>query len=313
MSRRVGPAIAAILLAAAPALGAEAAPEVRVRLDPVEATVGDLVTATLEVMDTGSAAAPTFPAWTERWGEAEIVVASPPARGGGATRQVITLRAFRTGRLELPPVEVTLDSPRGPITLRTRHDLALTLRSVLPETPAGAAALAPRPAAPPRGLPVGPAFLWSAAVGTALCLAALALLLWRRRREAAVGDAAAAMPPLAELAAALAAIATEPDVAAAHVALSVALRRYLGRRFGFPALESTSSEIRQALGQRPEALRAWGSGGGAALLQSLDYVKFARRPATRADLDQRIARALALGRDLEPPPPAAASPSEAAA
>ena len=300
MSRR---AALAILLVAAPSLTAQTQPRVEVRLDPPSATVGDLVTATIEVRDAvAGGGRPTFPSWGERWGEAEIVAVLPQAL---AARQSVTLRAFRTGRLPLPPVSITLDSPRGPITLRTPADLTLDIRSVLPEPSAPGAAIAPRPAAPPRPLPVGEAFLWSAAAGTALCLVALALLLWRRRVPDATLMDVDAPAPLVELEASLAALSAienERDIEPAHVALSAAVRRYLGRRFDFPALESTTTEIRTALSRRAGSTRVWHEGGGGPLLQTIDQVKFARRPATRAELAERVARSLALCRALEPRP-----------
>jgi hypothetical protein len=96
------------------------------------------------------------------------------------------------------------------------------------------------------------------------------------------------------------------------VVLSLALRRYLGRAFGFPAAESTTSEVRRALrGRRvPAAVEARAD----ELLRACDRVKFAREPVPRSTLEARVeaAREIAgeVGAHLAPPSP---PPSDGAA
>ena len=104
--------------------------------------------------------------------------------------------------------------------------------------------LEPAPPSPPRALAVPLSFWWTVAVGRALAAVA-AVLAW----SAVAGVdplAAPELSPLAELERALGLLAAEaPAGAFAH--LSQALRRYLGRRLGFHALESTTTEIQRRL------------------------------------------------------------------
>ena len=67
-----------LALFAAPLL-AEAAPRVTVTLNPQQPTVGDRVEAvlTLTVPTAELAADPRFPAWSGRWGEAEVLLEGP--------------------------------------------------------------------------------------------------------------------------------------------------------------------------------------------------------------------------------------------
>lgn len=276
------------------ALLAAAAPAVRVELQPAEITVGDPATAVVVVE--GASAPPAIGPWQETWGEAEIREVEPMVPAGpGSWRQAVHLTAFRTGTVPLPPPEVVAGGVRlagAPATL--------TVRSVLPE---GEQEPAPRPPAPPVPLPTPAAFWWLLAALLCFAAAAAALLAERarsRRRETAPRPA---VPPLAELLAALAPLpAAAPE--ASHTALSLALRRYLGRALGFHAAESTTSEIGRQLAGRDlgrELVR-----GAVQLLRDCDQVKFARRPASAAELAARIevARgvALAIEDGLRPAP-----------
>ena len=296
--------------------------ELSVALTPEHPTVGDRVTAvlTLEVAADRLAGTPTFPDWGEGWGAAEVFAAGPPEqvseRGGVVTwRQRLEIAAFRPQPVPLPPVPVIVPLTTGTVTLPTPDRLILQVASVLPAraepqpdgSPAGvpgvqgepgeAAELDLKPPAPPVGLPLGAAFLWTAAVLGAACLALL-LLLWRRARSAA--DDAAGTPllsPLAELERSLGSLGRTPTPVVAHVLLSKALRRYLGRRLAFPALESTTTEIRRQLRERhlpDEAARE-----AVEVLGACDRVKFARRGDDREALDRRSAAALATARRIE--------------
>lgn len=159
--------------------------------------------------------------------------------------------------------------------------------------------------AAPRPLAV-PATFWWATVALALACAAAAIAVARRRPATAAGPAAPVQPPLPELLDALATLVALDPIAGAQ-RLSTAFRRYLGRVFRFPAVESSTSEIhRQLLGRalEPALVRR-----GVQLLRDCDQVKFARKPFGRDDLGQQvaIARELAAGveRHLAPPAPPA--------
>lgn len=314
---------AAAPIAAAPAVeGAE----LSVALTPEHPTVGDRVTAvlTLEVAADRLAGTPTFPDWGESWGAAEVFEAGEPEqvseRGGVVTwRQRLEIAAFRPQPVPLPPVPVVVPLTTGTVALPTPERLTLQVSSVLPtrvepspggapdDAPAGvpgvqgepgeAPELEPKPPAPPVGLPLGAAFLWTAALLGAACLGLL-LLLWRRTRQSA-GDAAGAplLSPLAELERSLGTLSRTPTPVVAHVLLSKALRRYLSRRLGFPALESTTTEIRRQLRERhlpDEAARE-----AVELLGACDLVKFARRDDAPETLDRRSAAALGMARRIE--------------
>lgn len=308
------PSLAALMaLAVAAPARAAAAPELTAELHPAEATVGDRVEAVLTLSLPPQDARelngePRFPPWGESWGEAEVLAVEAVERAGPATwRQRLVLAAFRPGAMALPPVEVAV--PAGPdgtgaARLTTPGDLTLRVRSVLPPEEEGGAP-PPLPPRPPRPLAAGAAFLATAALLAAACLA-LALLLARRRRRAAEEAAARRPPatPFEELEAALARLAVERAAEPFHTGLSLALRRYLARRLGFPALESTTREVRRELTGRHLEVAA----EAAHLLARCDRVRFARGAASEAamaELRERARRvALAIEEHLRPAGPA---------
>lgn len=289
MSARLGP-LAAWLFAGAVIAGAARA-GVEVALEPPAITVGDPATATLSV-EVPAGASATFPDWTRGWGDAQVLEAGPvestPAGGRTRYQQRLKLTAFHTGKIELPPVAVRIANDREELTAAA----ALEVRSVLPADPAQAT---PMPPEPPRPLPRPVAAFWT--IGALALAIAGAVWLARRAGAAAAGAAAApALPPLPELEAALAALAGAAP-APGHARLSAALRRYLGRALGFPAVESTTREIERQLAAR--RLEASLVARSARLLRDADQVKFARREATAEELERRRVEALALAGAVE--------------
>lgn len=308
-------ALWALATAAAPAPATAPGPHLEVAVTPRKLTVGDRVTATLTVTVPAGrlSSPPRFPEWREAWGDAEILSAGEPQRVGERAgeitwRQRVVLAAFKPGDVPLPPVRVAVPLEEKTTELTTPDDLALHVESVLP---AGEKSPKPRPPADPRPLPLGAAFWWTAAT-LATFSALLAALLWRRRR--ASGTAPTKRPrlaPLAELEAELARLPDEASLALAHVRLSLALRRYLGRCLGFPAPESTTGEIRrQLLGRRlPGGLAQQ----AVAVLYDCDLVKFARHEADRPTLESRVTAVRQLARRLDrhlAPPPVAVPPGD---
>jgi len=282
--------------------------EVSVALPAAAVTVGDRAEAVITVRVPAAArlaGEPRFPVWRGAWGEAEVREQGEPRRAagpGGATlyRQRLVLAAFHPGKAELPPVAIALPLGAGTVQAWTPRGLALAVRSVLP---AGTAAkdLHPRPPAPLRQLPLGTAFFCTLAVLAAAAAAGI-WALWRRerRRRAASGEEDAARPllaPLPELLAALDRLAGEPSALALHTGISQALRRYLGRAVGFPAPESTTTEIQRLL-----LARGWPSAhvrSPVDLLRACDLVKFARQQVPAADARERLAAARRLGEQIE--------------
>jgi hypothetical protein len=234
------------------------------------------------------------------WGEAEVVGGGKPVKlseqGGAAVwEQRITIAAFKTGSVPLPPVGVALPYKSGTVQAQTPAGLALAVRSVIP---AGEKEPAPKPPAPPRSLSLGPRFWWTLAALGAACLGAAGLLWLQRRR--AVGGAPGARPalePFAELAAELDRLRGEPSMLALHTALSFALRRYLGRRLPFPAVESTTSDIqRQLLSRRMPGPLVRQT---VELLRACDLVKFARQEVGEAQGRERAEAARRVAGEWE--------------
>lgn len=284
-------AVLILFLLASPVL-AQPSP-VTVSLLPNGPTVGDPVQATisLRVPAAELAGEPRFPAWGRTWGEAEIVKAEPPAEvAPGVWEQRLTLAAFKPGPVALTPVGITVPKRTGTVLVPTPAGLAIAVRSVIPP---GEKDPKPKPAAALLPLPVGERFWWTLAVLSALCLLGAWLLHRQSRRRKAEDEAARpALPPFEELAAELDRLGAEPSMLA-HTRLSFALRRYLGRRLPFPAVESTTSEIqRQLLSRRMPGPLARQT---VELLRACDLVKFARQEVgetltrERAETARRIA------------------------
>jgi len=292
-----------LLAAASPALAA--APRVEVALSSRSATVGDPIEAVLTLhLDAAPRTTPIFPDWSHGWGEAEVRHADPPATqtagAGFEISQRLVISAYRTGEVELPPVAVRLDGA-PPVEVTTPSGLSFEIRSVLPEDPRQRA---PKPPAPPVALPLSRAFWWSA--GALAAAALVAGLLLHSRRRAAASEIASSTPE-EELERALA-LLDPHHAAAAHAALSLALRRFLGRKFRMPAAESTTSELQRRLGQR--GLPADLVRRIARLLRQVDQIKFALEPPAAGSLAARQAETRQLARSvtahLAPPPEVAA-------
>jgi len=274
---------------------------VRVQLAPNEPTVGDHVqaTITLQVRTADLAGEPRFPVWGKTWGEAEIVETSPPAKvseqGGVAVyKQRLVLAAFKPGQVPLTPTAIALPTKAGTSQVKTPAGLTLTVRSVIPRNEKDPQ---PKPPAEPRPLPIGERFWWTLASLSAACLLAAWLLF---RKHSAAADPAVPAPPLApfdELTTELDRLRSEPSMIALHTGLSLAVRRYLGRRLPFPALESTTSEVqRQLLSRRmpgPLVRQA------VELLRACDLVKFARQEVAGVRAGERADEALRIGRECE--------------
>ena len=285
---------------AAPAL-AQPSP-VTVALAPNGLTVGDPAQAVVTVRARAAelAGEPRFPVWGPAWGEAEIIEKDAPLKTGERDgivtwQQTLTLRAFRPGNVPLPPVPVEIPLKRGTVLSQTPAGLALAVRSVIPPQDKNPI---PKPPAAMRPLELGSRFWWTLGILTALCLAGL-WLLRRRRRTAVAGMAEKipVLPPFEELAGELDRLAAEPSMLALHTRLSLALRRYLGRRLPFPAVESTTAEIqRQLLSRRlpGPVVRPM-----VELLRACDLVKFARQEVDAARARERVAAARRLAGELE--------------
>jgi hypothetical protein len=231
-------------------------------------------------------------------GSWQLVDGPHPEAGSSPPVWRAVLAPMRLGELELPDFGVTVRSSDGQI--RQVKGTALpkvTVVSVVSADDAGQ----PAPLRDPvgaRGLP----WEWllpGLAAGLPVA-AVLAFFLARRRRRVQASAPEPASDPFPELEAAARAIAADigrqpEDVVCDRIA--GALRRYLERRTGEPALEMTSFELR-LLGRRrgwPETVqRAVQSVMGVA-----DAVRFAGRSVVERTLTEGVASALEAGRGLE--------------
>ncbi|MEM8934065.1 MAG: hypothetical protein AAGE94_22930, partial [Acidobacteriota bacterium] len=258
---------------------------VSVAVEPVEVTVGDRIRATITVAWMGAepSAAIRFPTWQETWGDAEILTTSDVGTevddaGRRVWRQTVELTAWDVGLVDLPVVTVALPLADETIELESPTPAAaFTVVSLLPPAEDPAAAPAPggpgssppggvpdataeldaRPSAPPAELRLAQERFLLTAGALALALGLATTLLLRRLGALPLtGDGAEAIPdpfahlaPLDELAARLDRL--DPTRAnAAHTGLSLALRRFLGRRLEAPSVESTTTEIQRDLQRR---------------------------------------------------------------
>jgi hypothetical protein len=173
----------------------------------------------------------------------------------------------------------------------------ITIRSVLPAD-AQAAQLPAKPVRPPVALPMDRRFVALLCAGAALlALLVAGLAVWLVRRSRAAAARPVPPPPLLdpdeEALRALAELemtgAAEHDTAdALYTRLSFVLRRYLGRRYRFDALDMTSGEL---LGTLERA--GWGEELWRLMRADLaegDFVKFARYAPPRTRRAEAIAR-----------------------
>ncbi len=300
------------VLPAAAFAATETAGILDVELSPAEITVGDRLEARLTLVWTGPepAATPSFPAWRQKWGDAEILSAGEVETLAGQDgprvyRQDLVLTAFTTGEIRLPEVTITLVAGGETIDVASGPDAGFEVLSVLPEDAADAR---PRPPAPPRPLAPDARFAWTAAGLGAFALVA-AWLMGHRLRLSAAAIPPPPAEPLAELLDRLKRLdpaAAEP----AHTGLSLGLRNFLGRRLGFPAAESTTTEIERRLRRArvdPQSARST-----VGLLRDCDLVKFAGLSVAASVTRGRLVLARDLGhrieRGLQPAPDAEHGP-----
>jgi len=232
-------------------------------------------------------------------------------KDGTLTREYeIALQAFEVGDLVVPPIPVTY-ALQGRAQEVATQAVPIQVTSTIGE---GEAALKDirGPVAVERP---DYTLIWVAAVfsGAVLLIVAVLMLrgvLRRRRRrvlarlpEALVRSAPdEALARLAEVEASGA--LDQPDRKPAYLAMSEIIRAYIGRRWGFSALDLTTEEIRRNLVERP--------GGGPAAdhvcgwLENSDFVKYARYDASPEEARQALYEArmfIQRTRQAEPTPP----------
>ena len=251
----------------------------------------------------------------------------PPAEKGGFPQLERTfsvkVAAYELGRLTLPPVEVTALGPAGElVTLRT-EPLPIEIRSLMRNEPNPK----PKDIEPPVQVFQHTWWLFYTLAGLVLVALTIALTLvisrhLKDRRERLRPPP----PPIPAYVVALKRL-SEIDVELyiaqerhkeLYLLLSEIMRQYVGRRWGFDALEMTTAEVSESL-ERARVQRETHR----EIIQTFegwDLVKFAKvRPS--ADVARRAvgeaeemvrATSLLAGSSLSPPPFASHGPDAAA-
>jgi len=291
-------ALATLLALSFPQAGDDdsgAAPHATLEVVPVQATVGDLLTATLSIdLPAGTRLDP--PELGPRLGAFAVDDAGwtgPEEREEGIRwTWTGTLVSYRTGEIEVPSVSVTVEGEDGKQMTAETMPLTVTIDSVLPPRQEGEEGAEIADLKPPASLAPDYGALMTAAAILALLLIGTAVLWWVHRRYAARLAAVAApedpfhrTPPHEWFYGALQdllqkRLAEQGEFERFFVELSWILKRYLGGRFRVEMLELTSAEVPHRLSQAgaPEnAIRAVSN-----LLDRCDGVKFAREPADSA-------------------------------
>jgi hypothetical protein len=198
------------------------------------------------------------------------------------------LSTFTVGKYTLPPQQVAYR--RGDDTTATVYftqPIEINVVRSSPETVKDIADLAPM-AEVKGGQP------WLAYGLGALALLALAVLLWKRlRRRAAPAAAKPALPPFEEAMEKLNGIKNLVLIRQNRArefcfVLSELLRRYISRRYGIDALESTTAEFLESVAKLPitKSQKEW----LASFCESTDLVKYADGALLESDAEALIKR-----------------------
>jgi len=289
-------------------------------LDSAAWALGAQTTLTVEVRHdvTAGAGGWSFPAWTDSLpGGLEIVrplggdtaaAAGPDGAEWIVVHRRFLVTAWDTGHAEVPPLPVLFN---GDTAWTAPCAYRIYGPDVTPETPP----------LPPADL-IDVRWTWWERLLRALpwlaAAAAMAGLGWwgwkrYRRRQRVPADRPAEAAVLLPHEAALAALARIQREAAwrmgddkgHHAAVSDVLRRYIEARWGYPALERTTFEIRRGLGALPlrEADRTRLLG----VLELADMVKFARLRTGAEDHERAVMHAIAFVTSTAPEAPTPAA------
>lgn len=278
-----------LLLTATQARAAEEpAVTVQARLDRVQMRVGDRLGYELLVNAPPNFKAELPPMPTKTFGEWEVGAceAIAPADGAASQGWRCALTIWEVGYHALPTQIVKITNPDGSSGRASTQAVAVEVVTVLDANPVDIKPLKPQLALSEQAnylLIIGLSLL---AVLVAGALAA-GVVYWRRHRRVPV-PAVAPAPPRDPVAAAMAELdriakldlVAQQRIEEHYTLIADVLRRYIAERFGVPALERTTSEVRSALLapallQRRDFLLT--------LLAEADGVKFARYLPTSVD------------------------------
>jgi hypothetical protein len=285
-----------------------------------ELTVGDSIRLTLAVTHPAGyqvilpfedpvapapAGSPGFGAVAPTWGDFTVVSRSPAATtansdGTETTTAAIDARLFRPGAFTTPPLEVSVTDGHGGLLVVTAAPVPVNIGSVLQE---GDTEL--RDIKPQAQLPL-PAQWPRIAVGLAAAAVLAGVIVWRthRRPKGAVDNRLPHEVALDGLAVIEGLRLPEQGRFKEHYTLvSSTVRTYVERRFGIPALERTTGEIRPDLARielSPEVTAAL-----IAFLQESDLVKFSKWTPDVAGAHELLANGRLIVETTAPAPAAA--------
>jgi len=210
------------------------------------------------------------------------------AADGRTFEEIVTVAFFRTGEFAVGPFRVELlPAGAGAAAVEETGRLALRVRSLLGEGDQDI-----KPLKEPLPLPGDPRRLWPLLALPLLLLLAAVLAASARKRARQRRGRGAAPPPQAPADAELeerlrrlrhSELLRRGEFRAFFIALAAALKRFLGRTYGFPAEECTTAETLALLG-RHEGDPALVAGLETVLAQA-DLAKFARRSPTDGEMD----------------------------
>ncbi len=244
-------------------------------LSPARARVGDLLQLKVTIEGSGNA--------TVEWPLFEpdslaFQLVSVDSAGKLPHERIFNLALYDTGQYLLPPQAIVLHATKSNETLYTRP-LAVQIVPILPDT-----ANAPQPIRGPRTLPLTLRDILSLAIWplVILAVAVVAYLYWRSRKKRQPEKIA--LPEIILPAHELALqelihlrdkkLPQKGMLKEFFSELSEVLRRYIERRYRFPALEMTTWDIEQELRRDdfPQILHQ----EGLLILRESDLVKFAK-------------------------------------
>jgi hypothetical protein len=221
----------------------------------------------------------------------------------------LRVAAYELGELTLPAIEVACLGPSGELLSLTTTPIPIQVRGVLRNEPNPK----PKGLEPPVSIFQRTYWLLYLLLGIAGAgmVAALTLIISRRLRARREALRPPPPPPPAHLVALarlgrldLDGLLARGEIKELYLLLSEIVRDYLGRRWGFDALEMTTTEIRERLTAQHVPLAARFE----SFLSTCDLVKFAKYrpedPAARQSFAEAGARGGgAPGRRGPPPPP----------
>jgi hypothetical protein len=303
----------AAALALAGALGAAGGGDLPLRVEADRALfrIGEPVRLRVQVT-TPAGAEVVLPGADAALGPFELLareLRAPDTLAGGEVvhAEDLTVTAFASGGATLPALTALVRLADGRVARAVSDSLRFDIDSVLPQAAADSDSVDIRPLKAPIELPGAGRRRLLFALGLVLAAGLLAVAIlwirrWRRRRAGRGAELVPDLRPpdviaLAELETLRAAgLARAGRLKEHYTRLTDILRPYLGRRFGFPAIDLTTSEILAAFAARQDSGAGTRPGSELAaelehLLSAADLVKFARLEPPPALAEGEIDRA----------------------